>query len=147
MTVKSKFLSRKRKIGYDVGFVKDEYGCNSYKCECAHFDHTFIGKLNASSLNLTKYSGDIAVSRKTAHKLMKISGDSNTAMWGAYPDSRVDLWDQNVVNGEFVIAYEINPGLDYKLQNMLPEVGLQNLMQKVVEHFPGYITCRLFGIS
>ena len=78
---------------------------------------------------------------------MKISGDSNTAMWGAYPDSRVDLWDQNVVNGEFVIAYEINPGLDYKLQNMLPEVGLQNLMQKVVEHFPGYITCRLFGIS
>ena len=125
MAVKSKFLSRKRKIGYDVGFVKDEYGCNSYKCECAHFDHTFIGKLNVSSLNLTKYSGDIAVSRKTAHKLMKISGDSNTAMWGAYPDSRVDLWDQNVVNGEYVIAYEINPGLDHKVQNMLPKVGIQ----------------------
>ena len=70
----------------------------------------------------TDYSGDIAVSRKTVHKLMKLSGDSNTAMWNAYPDSKVDLWDQNVVNGEFVIAYEINPGLDHKLQNMLPKV-------------------------
>ena len=66
---------------------------------------------------------------------MKMSGDSNTAMWNGYPDSKVDLWDQNVVNGEFVIAYEINPGLDHKLQNMLPKVyflskigilGLQN---------------------
>ena len=53
---------------------------------------------------------------------MKMSGDSNTAMWNAYPDSEVDLWDQNLVNGEFVIAYEINPGLDHKLQNMLPKV-------------------------
>ena len=57
---------------------------------------------------------------------MKLSGDSNTAMWNAYPDSEVDLWDQNVVNGEFVIAYEINPGLDHKLQNMLPEVYFQS---------------------
>ena len=51
-----------------------------------------------------------------------MSGDSNTAMWNAYPDSEVDLWDQNLVNREFVIAYEINPGLDHKLQNMLPKV-------------------------
>ena len=57
---------------------------------------------------------------------MKLSGDSNTAMWNAYPDSEVDLWDQNVVNGEFVIAYEINLGLDHKLQNMLPEVKFQS---------------------
>ena len=53
---------------------------------------------------------------------MKISGDSNTAAWNAYPDSEVDLWDQNLVNGEYVIAYEINPGLDSKLQNLLPKV-------------------------
>ena len=59
---------------------------------------------------------------------MKINGDSNTAMWGAYADSRVDLWDQNVVNGEYVIAYEINPWLDHKLQSLLPQVGFQNLM-------------------
>ena len=57
---------------------------------------------------------------------MKLSGDSNTAMWNAYLDSEVDLWDQNVVNGEFVIAYEINLGLDHKLQNMLPEVKFQS---------------------
>ena len=38
-------LSQKRTIGYDVGFIKDEYGCNAYKCECAHFDQSSIGKL------------------------------------------------------------------------------------------------------
>ena len=69
---------------------------------------------------------------------MKISGNSNTAMVNAFSNSEMDLWDQNVVNGEFVIAYAINPGLDQKLQNMLPKVyflskvrmlGLQNFTQ------------------
>ena len=68
-------------------------------------------------------SGDIAVSGKTVNKLMRLNGDSNAAIWNAYPDSEVDLWDQNVVNGEYVIAYELSPGLDRKLQNMLPKVN------------------------
>ena len=33
-------------MGYDAGFIKDEYGCNLNKCECAHFDDTVIGKLD-----------------------------------------------------------------------------------------------------
>ena len=53
---------------------------------------------------------------------MKLNGDSNAAIWNAYPKSNVDLWDQNVVNGEFIIAYVVSPGLDYKLQDMLPKV-------------------------
>ena len=40
----------------------------------------------------------------------------------AYPNSKVDLWDQNFINGEYVIAYELNPGLHPKLQSMLPKV-------------------------
>ena len=68
------------------------------------------------------YSGDIAVSEKTVNKLMKTSSDSNTAIWNAYPDSKVDLWDQNLVNGEYVIAFELNPGLGQSLQNLLPQV-------------------------
>ena len=40
----------------------------------------------------------------------------------SYPDSKVDLWDQNVIKGEYVIAYELNPGLHPKLQSMLPKV-------------------------
>ena len=68
------------------------------------------------------YSGDIAVSGKTVHKLVKINGDSNAAMLNAYPKSGVDVWDQNLVNGEYVIAYEINPWLDHKLQSLLPKV-------------------------
>ena len=74
--------------------------------------HTFTG-----------CSGDIVVSGKTVNKLMRLNGDSNAAIWNAYPDSEVDLWDQNVVNGEYVIAYELSPGLDRKLQNMLPKVN------------------------
>ena len=113
-------------MGYDVGFIKDQYGCNSNKCECAHFDETIIGKLDCIYRYINRsnrYSGDIAVSGKTVHKLMKLNGDSNAAIWKAYPDSKVDLWDQNVVNGEFVIAYELSPGLDHKLQDMLPKVN------------------------
>ena len=34
----------KRKIGYDAGYAKDEYGCNKRECECAHFDQAIIGK-------------------------------------------------------------------------------------------------------
>ena len=67
------------------------------------------------------FSGDIAVSGKTVHKLMK-SSTSNTTFWQAYPNSDVDLWDQNFLNGEYIIAYEISPGLDHKIQNLLPEV-------------------------
>ena len=33
-------------MGYDVGFIKDEYGCNSNECECAHFNDAIIGKLD-----------------------------------------------------------------------------------------------------
>ena len=51
---------------------------------------------------------------------MEINGDSNATFWKAYPKPNVDLWDQNVL---YVIAYELSPGLDHKLQNMLPEVN------------------------
>ena len=32
------------KNGYDVGYVKDDYDCNTDQCECAHFDQAVIGK-------------------------------------------------------------------------------------------------------
>ena len=62
------------------------------------------------------------MSEKTLHKFMEISSGSNTATWKAYPDSTVDLWDQNLVQGEYVVAFELNPGLGQSLQNLLPEV-------------------------
>ena len=69
-----------------------------------------------------KNSGDIAVSGKTVQKLLETTDDADAAIWKAYPDSTVDLWDQNIVNGKYVIAYEMNPGLDRKLKSMLPKV-------------------------
>ena len=53
---------------------------------------------------------------------MQTNGDSNAAIWKAFPKSNVTLWNQNLVNGEYVIAFKINPGLGQKLKNLLPEV-------------------------
>ena len=63
------------------------------------------------------------MSPKTAHELISKKNDSNATVWNAYPNPTVDLWDQNI-NNEYVIAYELNSGLDYTLQNMLPKVHL-----------------------
>ena len=42
---------------------------------------------------------------------MQTKDDLNASLLQAFPDSKVDLWDQNIVNGKYVIAYEMNPGL------------------------------------
>ena len=69
------------------------------------------------------HSDDIAVSTRTVDKLMITSDDPNSAFLNrAFPDSTVQLWDQNPVNGEYVIAYEMDPGLHWKLKTMLPKV-------------------------
>ena len=56
-------------------------------------------------------------------KLMETNDELDSALWRAYPDSKVDLWDQNFVNGKYVIAYEIDTDLHPMLQNMLPKVS------------------------
>ena len=43
---KTYFRALKSQNGYDAGFIKDEFNCNSNKCECAHFDQIVIGKLD-----------------------------------------------------------------------------------------------------
>ena len=53
---------------------------------------------------------------------MNTSNSSNSNLLNAYPDSKVDLWDKNFINGEYVIAYEFSSGLDDKLKKMLPMV-------------------------
>ena len=119
------------KNGYDAGFIKDEFGCNLDKCECAHFNQTIIGKhFNDSfskSFTQAINSGDIAVSEQTFQKLMNISDDSNAALSRAYSKTNLDLWDQNFVNGEYIIAFELNPNLHHKIINMLPKVGLKEI--------------------
>ena len=53
---------------------------------------------------------------------MKTSDDSNAALWRAYPDTKVDFWDENFVDGEYIIAYEMDPDLHLELKRMLPKV-------------------------
>ena len=71
-------------------------------------------------------SGDIAVSARTVDKLMITSGYSSAALMNrAFPDLTVQRWDKNPVNGEYIIAYELNPRLHHKLKSMLPKVCFQ----------------------
>ena len=53
---------------------------------------------------------------------MQTKDDLNASLLQAFPDSKVDLWDQNIVNGEYVIDYELDFSLHPDLQNMLPKV-------------------------
>ena len=88
------------------------------------------------------YSGDIAVSARTVDTLMITSDDSNLGPGnhgpkpnGAFIDSTIQLWNQNPVNGKYVIAYELDPGLDEKLKTKLPKVC-----------YILYVTVRMFPI-
>ena len=68
------------------------------------------------------YSGDIVVSENTFKKVMKTSDDSSAPLFRAYQATEANLWDQNIVNGEYIIAYELDYSLHQDLQNMLPKV-------------------------
>ena len=56
------------------------------------------------------YLGDIAVSENTVQKFLNTSDSFDAGLWRAFSNSK-NLWDQNFVNGEYIIAYEINPSL------------------------------------
>ena len=72
------------------------------------------------------HSGDIAVSGRTVDTLMITSDDSNQRLNRAFQDSTVQLWNENLVNGKYVIAYELDPGLDDELKTLLPKVYFRN---------------------
>ena len=81
-------------------------------------------------------SGDIAVSARTVDTLMITSDDLNLGLMNrAFPDSTIQLWNQKPVNGKYVIAYELDPGLDEKLKTKLPKVC-----------YILYVTVRMFPI-
>ena len=42
----------------------------------------------------------------------------------AYEDSSANIWDKNIA-AQYIIAYELNSGLDRKLQDMLPNVRFE----------------------
>ena len=72
------------------------------------------------------HSGDITVSGRTIDTLMITSDDSNQRLNRAFQDSTVQLWNENLVNGKYVIAYELDPGLDDELKTLLPKVCFRN---------------------
>ena len=62
------------------------------------------------------------MTENTFNKMIKTSDDSNTEHMRAYPSPKAHLWDQNFVNGQYVIAYEFDYGLDRNVETMLPKV-------------------------
>ena len=58
------------------------------------------------------------MTENTFNKMIKASDDSLRA----FPSPNAYLWDQNFVNGQYVIAYEFDYGLDQNVETMLPKV-------------------------
>ena len=57
-------------------------------------------------------------------KIQQCRGYQLEKIRDALAGSEMDLWHENFVNGEYVIAYEMNHGLDPKVQLMLPKVRI-----------------------
>ena len=54
----------------------------------------------------------------------------------AFPNNFKPYWDQHFVNGEYVIAYKLNPGLDQRVESALPEVYSKYKTQELfILHF------------
>ena len=77
---------------------------------------------------------------------MKSSSDSNAEIWRAYPKSRVDLWDQNLINGEYKIAYEFNPNLHQKVRSLLPKVRLLGESSREQDETTFWILKELYNV-
>ena len=64
---------------------------------------------------------------------METGYDQNVAILRAYPDAKVDLWDQHFVNGKYVIGYELDPSLHQTLQIILPKVRFLVILKKATK--------------
>ena len=81
---------------------------------------------------------------------MNVSDDSNAALSNAaYSKSNFDLWDQNFVNGQYIIAFELSSQLHHKIRRMLPQVGwrltFKNIRWNIV--FFDLLGCNLNWVS
>ena len=79
------------------------------------------------------------MTENTFNKMIKTSDD----FLRAYPSPNAYLWDQNFVNGQYVIAYVFDYGLDQNVKSMLPKViilvhGRNKIgdLQGVIENLP-----------
>ena len=61
---------------------------------------------------------------------MKTSDDSSAPLFRAYQSTEAKLWDQNIVNDEYIIAYELDYSLHQDVQSMLPKVYFIFRVQK-----------------
>ena len=74
------------------------------------------------------------MSKNTVHKFLNTSNNFNDEHWKAYSNTK-NLWDQNFVNGEYIIAYELDASLDQKLIDLLPTVCLRFRSIEYLLHF------------
>ena len=80
------------------------------------------------------------MSENTFNKMIENSYDSNAEFVRAYPSPEAYFWDQNFVNGQYVIAYELNNALNQNVGNMLPQVYWYSVEIKpeIFDHFTNF---------
>ena len=62
---------------------------------------------------------------------MNTSDSSNPDLVRAYPDTTVDLWDENIVDGKYIISYHLSSKLSHEIKTMLPTVRCLNTTFKM----------------
>ena len=100
-----------RSANRDIETLKDELN-----------SEIFEKKLLQNELNSEKARNDNLRNQIRQLKNEKSNEERNPINVNALVDSKIVLWDRNVVNGKYVIAYEINSSLHSQIKNMLPKV-------------------------
>ena len=120
------FKSHKSDVGYDAGFELDDFGCNKVPCKCAT-----MTKINDVII------GDIILSPEIASRFIPMK-TQHTNLAKSLVDPKVKLWTNNKDgNGQFIISYQINDGLDNSTKNLIPQALAQIENEsciKFVEH-------------
>ena len=109
------FKSHKSDVGYDTGFELDDFGCNKVSCKC-------VTMTNINDVII----GDIILSPEIASRFIPMKTQHPTILVKSLVDPDVQLWTDNKDrNGQFIISYKINYGLDDLTKKLIPEALTQ----------------------
>ena len=78
------------------------------------------------------------VSRQTFQTLLETNGNFNGSASLAFTNSSLDIWNQNVVNGKYIVSYEIYDGLDDLLKSMIPKERFHQRISHTVWLIPSF---------
>ena len=121
------FKNQKSIVGHDAGFELDDFGCNKVSCKC-------VTMANINDVII----GDIILSPEIASRFIPMKTQHPTILVKSLVDPDVQLWTDNKDrNGQYIVSYQINYGLDDLVKKLIPQALAQIENEsciKFVEH-------------